>query len=697
MMAPTVDLLVLYTPAARVAAGGKTGIENLIQLGVTETNLAYQNSSIIPRIRLMQMKEVSYTESGNIGLDLDRLQNPADGFLDDALPLRNLYGADFVKLVVNDSCGVAYLMCGNDPSFQSWAYSVTGRVCISPNYTFAHELGHNMGSNHAPQDPTGCGAYNYSFGHKDQPQGFRTVMAYSPGTRVLNFSNPSVHVLGRPTGTASRNNAASLNNVRNTIANFRAEVDLPEITSPAVGSTLVGGSANFTWSANGASIAEWWLYVGSSEGASDLYDSGSLGSSLSATVHGLPTDGRQLHVSLWYRVGGAWQRGTFNFTAATVAGSMVSMTAPTPGSTLSGASTVFTWAQNGASVTAWWLYVGSTQGASDLHDSGNLGAALTTTVHGLPTDGRQIHVRLWYQVGGVWQVEDFLYTADTMVGGPVNMTSPSPGSTLTAASATFTWDPNGASVSEWWFYLGSSQGAFDIHDSGTLGASLSTTVNGIPTDGRALHARLWYRVSGDWQFRDFQYTAHAGVAAGTVAITSPSPGSTLSGTSATFSWVPNGVAVTEWWFYLGSTSGAKDLFDSGTLGTSTGVLVNGIPADGRQLHARLWYRVGGAWQSRDFQYVATSPSIASPTPGATLAGSSVTFSWVANGTPVDEWWFYLGSSAGAVDVVDTGSLGASLSVLVNGIPTDGRALHARLWYRIGSTWHSKDFQYTAAP
>jgi hypothetical protein len=38
---------------------------------------------------------------------------------------------------------------------------------------------------------------------------------------VLHFSNPGVNYLGNPTGTASQNNALSINNVRTTVANFR--------------------------------------------------------------------------------------------------------------------------------------------------------------------------------------------------------------------------------------------------------------------------------------------------------------------------------------------------------------------------------------------------------------------------------------------------------------------------------------------
>jgi len=231
------DLMVVYTGAARAAAGGTAAMQALINLGVTETNQAYANSGIVPRLRLVHMSEIAYAESGTLGTDLPRLRGNGDGFLDTVHALRNTYGADMVKLVVNaasDGCGLAYLMGpGHNVAFAVNAFSVTARSCISPNYTFGHELGHNMGSNHAPDDPVGTGAYNYSYGHK-VPTQFRTVMAYAdncaaPCPRVLNFSNPNVSRNGFPTGTATRNNALSINNVRTSVANWRTQVPLVQV------------------------------------------------------------------------------------------------------------------------------------------------------------------------------------------------------------------------------------------------------------------------------------------------------------------------------------------------------------------------------------------------------------------------------------------------------------------------------------
>jgi len=37
--------------------------------------------------------------------------------------------------------------------------------------------------------------------------------------------------------------------------------------------------------------------------------------------------------------------------------------------------------------------------------------------------------------------------------------------------------------------------------------SLSTTVTGLPTDGRTIHVRLWFRIAGSWQSADYLYVA----------------------------------------------------------------------------------------------------------------------------------------------------------------------------------------------
>ncbi|MGE0361078.1 MAG: reprolysin-like metallopeptidase [Vicinamibacterales bacterium] len=229
-----IDVLVMYTAAARTTAGGTdANVQARIALGVAESNAAYANSGVVPRLRLLGSELTSYTESGDLSTDLSRFRTASDGYMDEVHARRDALGADLMVLIVGDvaggACGVGYVMTSASSSFAPWAFSVTAYPCISPNYTFGHELGHNMGSAHAPEDGSGqASLYSYSFGYKNPSNLFRTVMAYNCTAgcpRVLHFSNPNVSYSGAPTGTvAQHNNALSINNAASALANFRQAV-----------------------------------------------------------------------------------------------------------------------------------------------------------------------------------------------------------------------------------------------------------------------------------------------------------------------------------------------------------------------------------------------------------------------------------------------------------------------------------------
>ncbi len=239
----TIDVMVVYTTAAKNANGGQSGIEALIDLGISLANTAFTNSQINTQFRLVHAAEVSYAESGDYNTDLTRLRSTTDGFMDEVHGWRNTHKADLVALIEDNlggACGVAYVMTNVSTSFAGWAFSVTQDSCVS-SYTLAHELGHNMGSQHDRAEG-GTGAYPYSFGHKE-PGKFRTIMAYpcSPGcSRINHFSNPNVLYQGTwATGvdhnvdTAnSADNARAFGNALNTIANFRNSGDTTPPPAP---------------------------------------------------------------------------------------------------------------------------------------------------------------------------------------------------------------------------------------------------------------------------------------------------------------------------------------------------------------------------------------------------------------------------------------------------------------------------------
>jgi len=224
-----IDVMVVYTPAASAAAGGAAAIETLIDLFVAEANDAFQNSLIDMQLNLAYAGEVDYDETAN---HLSGLTEQNDGIMDEVHGLRYAYQADLVALLVNSAsyCGVAWLMPSNSVSSEDRGFSVTLWPC--GGIVFAHELGHNMGCCHAPGDGGGCttgGLYSYSLGYRYNGNSgtlWRTVMAYTPGTRIANFSNPDVLVDGQPTGVPvedpnSADNVLTINQTAPTISQYR--------------------------------------------------------------------------------------------------------------------------------------------------------------------------------------------------------------------------------------------------------------------------------------------------------------------------------------------------------------------------------------------------------------------------------------------------------------------------------------------
>ena len=263
----TMDVMVVYTPAARAQNGGTAQMQANIIAQRDYTNLIYANSNVVQRLRLVYMGEVAHTEV-NMDVDLPRLEATSDGFLDEVPLLRDLYHADFVSLwgVYTGSCGLGSLMATESATFHPNAYNaVASPACTGAgSATFAHELGHNMGLRHdafmdsattvVTAEATGLTTtIPYAHGYVDITNRFRTVMAYpdacnalSPGcNRIPYFSNPAISYNNNPpyglaflapTGTAIAHERQALNDTRETTANFRAS--LSTFTGPGILSFL---------------------------------------------------------------------------------------------------------------------------------------------------------------------------------------------------------------------------------------------------------------------------------------------------------------------------------------------------------------------------------------------------------------------------------------------------------------------------
>ena len=473
-------------------------------------------------------------------------------------------------------------------------------------------------------------------------------------------------------------------------AAFEAAATPAVMTSPTPGSTLSGSSVTFDWTP-GAGASAYWLVVGSTAGGDDYYSSGNLGDVLTATVNGLPTNGSTLYVTLYSLIGGAWVPNAYTYTALTAAASSAIITMPTPGSTLSGSTVTFGWTA-GAGASAYWLAVGSTTGGDNYYSSGNLVDVLTATVNGLPTNGSTLYVTLYSLIGGAWVPNAYTYTALTAAAAGGIITMPTPGSTLSGSSVTFGWTA-GAGASAYWLVVGSTPGGANYYSSELSG--LTATVNGLPTDGSTVYVTLYALIGGSWVPYTYTYTAFSGAAGG--VITTPTPGSTLSGSSMTFGWTA-GAGVSAYWLVVGSTAGGTNYYSSEVSGLTA--TVNGLPTDGSTVYVTLYALIGGTWVPNSYTYTAfngaASGVITTPVPGSTLSGSSVAFGWTA-GAGASAYWLVVGSTAGGDDYYSSGNLGDVLTATVNGLPANGSTIYVTLFSDVGGQWLNNAYAYVSGP
>jgi hypothetical protein len=223
--------MVVYTAQAQAIIGGQRAAEALIDSFIAYANMAYADSGVGHRFRLVHTQQVAYNDSGNILLDLQRLTAPDDGFLDPVHALRDEFGADLVSLISNTpSAGVAWGMTELSGAFESMAFSVLGADPgpLPGGLVFAHETGHNLGCQHnnGPNAPDAL--FCFSYGYRTPDNLWRTIMSGQPGTFVDLFSSPLLEIDGAPLGVPgaecppdAADNVTSLNLAAPTVATFR--------------------------------------------------------------------------------------------------------------------------------------------------------------------------------------------------------------------------------------------------------------------------------------------------------------------------------------------------------------------------------------------------------------------------------------------------------------------------------------------
>ncbi|MCH2170274.1 hypothetical protein MK489_05790 [Myxococcota bacterium] len=522
----------------------------------------------------------------------------------------------------------------------------------------------------------------------------------------------------------------------------------PSITAPLPGSTLSGSFVTFDWYANSAEVEQWWLYAGSSAGASDYYDTGNLFGETSATVTNLPINGSIVYVRLFYRPGssGDWEWVDLEFTAATRVDPGAWKIAFS--SDREGGEDVFVMEADGSSPTN--LTPGFTPEANAPRwslDGIRIAFESYTNLYVMNVDGSE-RVQLtdnlggWYSIDSnrVWSPDGTkivaesspdceIYVIEANGGGQVALTDVGP----FVCDYEPEWSPDGSRIA--FSRCDDSEPPYgcDIHVMNSNGThSRNLTQGALGRSGSPSWSPDGAEIALHFQDAPSLPTPNTGIAVIDADGSDPR-------ILASIEYEGSEIRFDQWPAW--SPDGSRLVFERcAVVSSQKDCDIYGVLSDGSEDEDQLTDTDGsnedptwspdGAWiafrserdGNREVYVMAPDgssqtnltnnaaedkfgswspgpqpPMIVSPFPGSTLFDSTASFQWAANDAEVGEWRLALGSALGASDYYDSGPLSGQTTAGVADLPIDGSTLYLRLQYRPGTSgdWEHLDTQFTA--
>ncbi len=241
-------------------------------------------------------------------------------------------------------------------------------------------------------------------------------------------------------------------------------------------------------------------------------------------------------------------------------------------------------------------------------------------------EGTASHGFSSYSSVGYYAIEGSITGSDNTIPGLVNLAN---GATLTGSSQLFSWHVGDAT--EFKISAGSTQGATDYYSETNPLNTTSHTVTGLPVDGTEVHVAFHYLIDEQWSVQYYQFIAFNEDQPGEVGLISPVDGEVLTGASQVFTWEPG--QASGFWFYAGSTRGAKDYYRNSSQLSGTSHTVSGLPLDGSVVHITFHYLMDGQWSQLYYSYTAadmgctSAPDIPSKPLNTVNSATSFTADW----------------------------------------------------------------------
>ena len=241
-----IDLLIAYTPNARLTMGNPAGV---VGEAITSLNEALRNSLDAPAsvsVRAVDFFEIPLADAGVTMTNMVRVFSASEI----VESRRKISGADVMMLLTGDVNGICGEASDIGPNVYH-AYAVANAICVMRDTVFQHEFAHLLGAHHEiARDPSGP-SYAHGFVLQNAlgtNQCWKSIVTDGKNTNCLGgdtnfFSNPRINMYLKDhpevppikIGSSTANNARIIAENASIVAAFNA------VRSQGEAQVVVGG------------------------------------------------------------------------------------------------------------------------------------------------------------------------------------------------------------------------------------------------------------------------------------------------------------------------------------------------------------------------------------------------------------------------------------------------------------------------
>jgi len=224
-------------------------------------------------------------------------------------------------------------------------------------------------------------------------------------------------------------------------------------------------------------------------------------------------------------------------------------------------------------------------------------------------------------------------------------------------------------------------------------------VNDLPLDGSTIYLRFATRKYEQWQYVDYEFTAHTDLSPQVAELISPAPDSTWASPHIEFEW--QDIGADRYRLFFGSAPGLNDIKRVWANTDTTSKLVRSLPHDGSPIYVRMGSKKYGRWKYIDYVYtthtdpIADTAELVSHANGDTLAGDTVTFSW--DDIQAERYRLIVGTTKNGKEIsAKTLKNPALTTYTVTDLPTDGSTVFVKLSTFKYGVWTRRFYEFSTA-